>query len=549
MTTQLFRVLPLLWLVVLPGGAFARGEPPAESESAKPAPERPVGYPIRLAGEEAFRIYDPQGAEETVHILEERLLRIAQDPFYTEDQLTTEVQGDGAWIRYRDARIGFVDAATAARLGMSPARRAAEIIAAVEAAVERYRDRREPERWTQALLVLALATGLLAASVSLVVALQRLLAARLEAGARSGVSVAGQRLGFRGATRLLAFEHRALRLTRSLLIAFLALVYLQAAFAIVPITRGYALGMIAYVLDPLRYVWDGFLQNIGDVIFVAVIIALARLLLRGIRLLLTEAASGSLRLPGIPQDRALPLYKIARLGVVAMTIVMIYPYIPGSGTAAFQGVSLFAGALFTLGASSSASNFIGGFVLIFSGSFQVGDRVRIGDVVGDVEESTLALTRLRTPKNELVTLANGAVLNQSLVNYSAMARKQGLIVHTAVTIGYDVPWRKIHELLVRAALQTKHVLEEPAPFVLQTALNDFHVSYQINAYTRAANDMARILGALHENIQDAFAEAGIEITSPAYSALRNGAASTVPEAASASGAEPATPRPAVDEVS
>jgi len=549
MKTQLFRVFPLLWLVVLAGGTPARGESPAESASAKPAPGRQVGYPVRLAGEEAFRIYDPQGAEETVRILEERLLRIAQDPFYTEDQLTTEVQGDGVWIRYRDARIGFIDEATAARLGTSPARRAAEIIASAQAAVERYRDRQEPEAWTRALLLLALSTGLLVGAVYLVVASHRRLVARLDARSRTGMTVGGQRLGFRGATRLLAFERRAFRLARALLIAFVALVYLQAAFAIVPITRGYALGMIAYVLDPLRFVWDGFLQNVGDVIFVAVIVVLARLLLRGIRLLLTEAASGSLRLPGIPQDRALPLYKIARLGVVAMTIVMIYPYIPGSSTAAFRGVSLFAGALFTLGASSSASNFIGGIVLNFSGSFQIGDRVRIGDVVGDVEESTLALTRLRTPKNELVTLANGAVLNQSLVNYSAMARKQGLIVHTAVTIGYDVPWRTIHELLVRAALQTTHVLEEPAPFVLQTALNDFHVSYQINAYTRAANNVARILGALHENIQDAFAEAGIEITSPAYSALRDGAASTVPEAASASGAQLAAPRSAVDEVS
>jgi small-conductance mechanosensitive channel len=200
---------------------------------------------------------------------------------------------------------------------------------------------------------------------------------------------------------------------------------------------------------------------------------------------------------------------------------MVYPYIPGSSSAAFQGVSLFAGALFTLGASSTAGNFIGGIVLIFSGSFRVGDRIKIGNVVGDVEESTLALTRLRTNKNELITFANGSVLAQSLVNYSAIARKDGVIIHTSVTIGYDVPWRKVHELLLAAAMRTEYVLEEPPPFVLQTSLNDFHVSYQINAYTREANRMTAILSELHEHIQDSFAEGGVEILSPSFTALRD----------------------------
>jgi len=173
--------------------------------------------------------------------------------------------------------------------------------------VERYRDRQEPEEWTRALLLLALATGLLVGAVYLAVASHRRLAAHLDARSRTGMTVGGQRPGFRSAMRLLAFERRAFRLTRALLIAFFAVVYLQAAFTIVPIARGYALDMIAYVLDPLRFVWDGILRNVGDVIFAAELIVLARLLLRGIRLLLSEAASGSLRLPGIPQDRALPL--------------------------------------------------------------------------------------------------------------------------------------------------------------------------------------------------------------------------------------------------
>lgn len=534
MAKWLCAALASLALVALAGVAPAEESPtpggPAPAAARPPAPPAPpgaTGFPVRLAGEEVFRLYDPHGAEEAVRIAEERLLRIARDPFYAPGLLSVLPGEDGVWVLYRDARVGFVDNAAAARVGLTAEQRARDVIHAVEQAVDLYRARQSPEEWTRALLMIAVATALLVAAIRLLLWLHRRLSAWLEARA-AGLKLGGQRLGFRSTASLVAFERRALSLVRSVLIVVFVLVYLQAAFTIVPVTRGYAFGVIGYLLDPLRFVWLGLLQSTGDFFFIIVIVVLARLLLRGIRLLLTEAALGVFALPGVPQDRALPLYKIVRIVVVAITIVMIYPYIPGSNSAAFQGVSLFAGALFTLGASSTASNFIGGIVLVFSGSFRVGDRVKIGDVVGNVEESTLALTRLRTPKNELVTIANGNVLNQGVVNYSALARKEGVIVHAAVTIGYDVPWRKVHELLVQAALRTEHVLEEPAPFVLQTALNDYHVGYQINAYTREASRMVRMLGELHQNIQDAFAEAGVEILSPAYSSLRDGGASTVP---------------------
>jgi small-conductance mechanosensitive channel len=530
MTNWLYRALTLIWLVSIAGVAFAQADSPdveLESPPETPAGD-PAGYPVRLGGEQAFRLYDSQGVQEAVRVAEEHLLRIARDPFYSEELLTTEAEANGVWILYRDARVGFVYEEVAAERGMSAARRAAEIIAAVDVAVTRYHDRQRPEEWMRALLLLALATLLLVGAVYLVLVVHRRLAAWVDASSRAGLKLGSQRLGFRSAARLASFQRRAFRLARTLLIALVTLFYLQAAFTIVPLTRGYAFGVIDYMLDPLEFVWEGLLKSVGDLFFIAVIIGLARLLLRGIRGLLMEAASGSLTLPGVSRDRALPLYKIIRLAVIAITIVMIYPSIPGSSSAAFQGLSLFAGALFTLGASSTAGNFIGGMVLLFSGSFRVGDRVKIGNVVGDVVESTLALTRLRTTKNELVTFANGNVLNESFVNYSALAREQGVILHTRITIGYDVPWREVHELLTQAALRTQHVLEEPAPFVRQTSLNDFHVAYDINAYTHEAGRMPAILSELHQNIQDGFAEAGVEILSPAYSALRDGGTSTIP---------------------
>ena len=170
-----------------------------------------------------------------------------------------------------------------------------------------------------------------------------------------------------------------------------------------------------------------------------------------------------------------------------------------------------------------------GLVLMSMKAFDVGDRVTIAGVTGDVVETSLLLTRIRTIKDEVVTIPSLPVLSGPLVNYSALSRKDGLQIHTAVTIGYDAPWRQVHELLIRAALRTPDVRQEPAPYVLQTALNDFFVTYEINAYIRDANRMHLTYGVLHQNIQDSFNEAGVEIMSPHFAALRDGNQIAIPE--------------------
>jgi small-conductance mechanosensitive channel len=161
-------------------------------------------------------------------------------------------------------------------------------------------------------------------------------------------------------------------------------------------------------------------------------------------------------------------------------------------------------------------------------AFQVGDFVRIGNDVGEVIEKTLLVTRMCTQKNEVITIPNGTVLGGVVVNYSAEARKRGVIFHTLVTIGYSAPWRQVHQLLLSAALSTEGVLQDPPPFVLQTALNDFYVSYELNAYTVKPRDMQNIYSILHQNIQDTFNEAGVEINSPHYASLRDGNETTIP---------------------
>jgi small-conductance mechanosensitive channel len=206
----------------------------------------------------------------------------------------------------------------------------------------------------------------------------------------------------------------------------------------------------------------------------------------------------------------------------------MFPYLPGAGSDAFKGVSLFVGVLFSLGSSGAVGNIVAGVVLTYTNAFRVGDRVQIGETVGDVVERTMLVTRVRTIKNVDITIPNGTVLASQVINFTTQAADRGLILHSTVTIGYDVPWRQVHELLIAAAGATENVLAEPAPFVLQTSLDDFYVSYQINAYTELPAVMAQTYSLLHQNIQDRFNEAGVEIMSPHYGALRDGNQATIP---------------------
>ncbi|MGB5481618.1 MAG: mechanosensitive ion channel family protein, partial [Eudoraea sp.] len=216
------------------------------------------------------------------------------------------------------------------------------------------------------------------------------------------------------------------------------------------------------------------------------------------------------------------------LMLYAFTLVLIFPYLPGSDSDIFKGVSIFIGILLSLGSSSAVGNMIAGLMITYMRPFKIGDRIEIAGVRGDVVEKTLLVTRLKTPKNEVITIPNSSILSGNTKNYTREANEEGLIIYTTVTIGYDVPWKDVHRALIDAALNTEMILQEPKPFVLQTSLDDFYVSYQINVYTKEASRQARVYSNLHQNIQNVFNERGIEILSPHYRADRDGNMTTIP---------------------
>ena len=306
--------------------------------------------------------------------------------------------------------------------------------------------------------------------------------------------------------------------------------YLLFVLSLFPWTRGIAEAILGYILDPLRNFGAAIVASLPDLFLIAVVVFITRFFIKFARFFFDEVEKGRVVLPGFYADWAGPTYKIVRFFILAFALTVAFPYIPGSKSEAFKGVSIFLGVLFSLGSTSTISNVMAGLSITYMRAFKVGDRVRIGDTVGDVIDQSLLVTHLRTIKNEDVTVPNAMVLNAHIVNYSARAKEEGLILHTAVTIGYDAPWRTVHELLIEAARKTPCILGEPKPFVLQTALNDFYVTYELNAHTDDPRQMVDTYSALHRNIQDTFNEAGVEIMSPHYTQLRDGNRTAIPDA-------------------
>ena len=310
-----------------------------------------------------------------------------------------------------------------------------------------------------------------------------------------------------------------------LLVIYIALPIL---FGIFPWTKNFAETLFGYILNPVKQIVSGLWDYLPNLITILVIIGAFRYALKGLYFLKSEIEMGDLKITGFYPDWANPTYQIIKVLVFAFMVVVIFPYLPGSNSAIFQGVSVFLGFLFTFSSAGSLSNIIAGLVLTYMRLFSIGDRVKIGEITGDVIEKSLLVTRIRTIKNEIISIPNSTVMNSHTINYSSDAPEKGLIIHTTVTIGYDVPWRDMHQVLIDAALKTNYILQEPMPFVLQTSLDDFYVSYQINAYTREANKQAFIYSILHQNIQDLCNERGIEIMSPHYRAARDGNTTTIP---------------------
>ena len=303
---------------------------------------------------------------------------------------------------------------------------------------------------------------------------------------------------------------------------YILLLFLNTMLGLFEWSRDLSESLAARFAHAVGSMLNSFVHYIPDLLTIVVIVATSYGVIKLFRLVFNGIARQRIKVPGFYPEWSETSYSLLRLLIIALTAVVVFPYLPGSSSPAFQGVSIFIGVLVSLGSTSAVANVVAGIVITYTRAFRKGDWVSVAGAEGKIIERTAFVTRIRTAKNVEISVPNSAVMSDKVVNYSSQARNVGIALHTTVTIGYDVPWPKVQALLLDAARKTEQIEEEPGPFVLQTALDDNYVEYELNAFTKNAGLRPKIFSDLHANILDSFHAAGVEITSPHYRAMRDG---------------------------
>jgi len=496
-------------------GALA---PEAEIETA----------PVDLDGHVLFHVRGASSmpAERRAANIASRIAAIAADSSIPVNALRVSEADGLEWIMAGNRLVVAVTDADARLELLTRSELAVAHLARIRQAIEEYRHARNPDAVRRRLRDAAGATFAFLAAVAIVLALSRwlhrIIGRRVEKLAQRiepGTGTTDFRvLALPRAERVVAALHQALRLLSGIVLLGIVFEFLSFVLGLFQGTRYLSNNLVDLVVGPLSTMGQSAIARLPDFMFLAVLFVVLRVVLRLLRVMFDAVQRGTLRLSGFEPEWAQPTYKIVRFAIIAFGVVVAYPYLPGSDSAAFKGVSLFVGVLLSLGSSSAVANVIAGYLLIYRRAFKVGDRVKIGDVIGNVTESRIQVTRLRSLKNEEVVIPNSTILVCQVINYSALARKDGLILHTEVGIGYETPWRQVEAMLLAAAERTPDILRSPVPFVLQTALANFAVTYELNVYCADASRMLEVYADLHRQILDVFNEYGVQIMTPAYMA-------------------------------
>jgi len=312
-------------------------------------------------------------------------------------------------------------------------------------------------------------------------------------------------------------------------IVLILVLYLPLLGSFLPWTKNIVERFYNYIADPIKFILNGLLDFLPNLFYIIIIYLVARYVVRILTHIAGEVEKDRIKLSGFHKDWAKPTVNILRIIIYAFALIFIFPHLPGSDSPAFQGISIFFGVLLSLGSTSAIANIVAGVVITYMRPFMIGDRVRIGETIGDVIEKSLLVTKVRTLKNEDVTIPNATIINTHLWNYTKNAKELGIILYTSVTIGYNVPWEKVNNLLLKAAKNTKLLSRENKPFVLHKGLNDNYVEYELNVYTKQPGKMAQIYSDMHAQIMNVFRKEDVEILSPQYISTRDGNHSTVPQ--------------------
>ncbi|MBN9531557.1 MAG: mechanosensitive ion channel [Alphaproteobacteria bacterium] len=490
----------------------------AQAQEAPPEQEIPTA-PVIVDGEVLFRVRGVSAypAERRAAEIARAIVEVAEDRTILPEAIRAEPMDVGIRIVAGKRTVARVVPADAALEQVHVDVLAEAEVARIREAVIAYRHDRSTTNLAGAGGIAAGAT--IAYAIAMFVVLRgggrliRRTKRRLEVRIRSMEAKSFRLLR---ATTISMIVDALLRLTRIAIAAILTYGYLALVLRQFPKTRPLADSALATVLGPVGDLGLAFVNQIPDLIALAVIILITRYALELMRLFFELIERREINLGTFEPEWAMPTYKVIRLLVVAFASVVAYPYIPGSHSAAFQGVSIFIGLILSLGSSSVIANIIAGYMMIYRRAFRVGDRIKVGNTIGDVVDIRLLVTHLRSLKNEAITIPNTVILNSEVLNYSALAKSDGLILHMSVGIGYEVPWRQVEAMLLMAAGRVAGLLHSPPPFVLQTSLGDFAVNYELNVYCDQPLAMLPLQAELQRHVLDVFNEYGVQIMTPHY---------------------------------
>ena len=456
-------------------------------------------------------------AERRAAEIGERIRAIAADPSIASGDITVQDKGDRTRILAADRWVFDIVDADGEVEGIERSLLAERVKLRLQEALTDYRLDRTPR--------VLLRNSLYALGASVVVfglylglrkgfrGLDRVVARQLQTRLKA---LEAQSARFIRAQQLARLLRSLLKVIYALLLALTLYFYLNFVLGLYPWTRPFATWLFDLILSPLRSMGEAVLDTIPDLVFLAILFFVTRYILGMLRAFFGNIDNGVIKLASFEREWAWPTYRIARLLVLIFALVVAYPYIPGSDSEAFKGISLLIGLIVSIGSSSIIANIIAGYSLAYRRPFRIGDRVEINGTIGDVIEMRVLVTRLRSLKNEEVVIPSTAILNGQVVNFTSLAEQQGLILHTTVGIGYETPWRQVEAMLKLAADRTPGLLKKPEPFVLQKALGDFAVTYEINAHCANPQHMMQHYSNLHRNILDVFNEYGVAIMTPAY---------------------------------
>jgi len=475
--------------------------------------------PVVIDGEELFIVRGSSAlpADERAAKVVQRVIEFAESSDAPSVVMKIEISPLGKSI-LANGRLMSVTTEADAELEQMDLEVLAQLQAeAIEKAILDYRTDRSDDARVGSVVEALIWTVVFGGIVVLLVRFRKRLPDRVASYVKKRATGVGQATSdMVSSSALSALVRYVLRLLLLIILLFLTYYYLSFVLLAFAESRPLAQLLITYVTDPLLGILGGFVSYLPNLIALAIIALVTRFVIKGVRLFFENVEAGSIPLQNFEKTWIWPTFNIIRVILVLIALVFGYPYIPGSDSQAFQGIAILAGVMVSLGSNSVISNALSGLFVIYRRSTNIGDRIKIGEHVGDVVQIKLMETHIKSIKNELISIPNAQLLNSEVINYSTKIDGRGLLLHTTVGIGYEEPQEKIEAMLIEAANRTEGLRKSPEPFVLRTALADYAINYQINGYTTRGSRLPKIQSDLHGNIIDVFNENNVQIMTPSY---------------------------------